>query len=513
MFGKRMDRVLSGAGQRITWKRFCLVALVAFIVSLVPIAMIAPHNMPSADDYGYNVSTRAIFLQTGELMPVVKAAAAKTADTYLNWQGTFINVFLMSMGPNVFGDEYYVIVPFLMVGILTTGVFLLVRAVLGKMYAASIWTWLLVAIWLAFFCIQTLPSAVSGLFWYNGALHYTFSFSLSLILFSLMFCMAKAKRNVTNLLRMLLSVLLGIAVGGGNLVTGLSTIVGLALTLFLWAVNKNPAWKWGLLPFAANATSFFINITAPGNNIRKTFFGETSILNAIWEALCQVPRYVQEWTNPALVVALLLLAPALWHIARFTARSFRYPLLWLMGSWCFLGVQLCPGIYVIRDMGPDRMVNVYYFTYILLLVFNLFYLLGWLNNKLAGAKSADGKSWDLALVKVLRHNSILGLIAGISMFVCLCVAQGSYKTYTSYSAAQSLITGEATTYSTQLEARLTLYEDEALREVAVEPLRSKPYVLYYEDITDDPNYWSNQGVASFYGKDKVYLLPSEVPPV
>ncbi len=57
----------------------------------------------------------------------------------------------------------------------------------------------------------------------------------------------------------------------------------------------------------------------------------------------------------------------------------------------------------------------------------------------------------------------------------------------------------------QLEDRLAQYQDESQRDVLLEPLREKPYLLYFEDVTEDPSHWRNRAAASFYGKDSVRL--------
>ena len=39
----------------------------------------------------------------------------------------------------------------------------------------------------------------------------------------------------------------------------------------------------------------------------------------------------------------------------------------------------------------------------------------------------------------------------------------------------------------------------------VEPLQEKPYLLFQEDITEDPAYWVNASTAAYYGKESVAL--------
>ena len=58
-----------------------------------------------------------------------------------------------------------------------------------------------------------------------------------------------------------------------------------------------------------------------------------------------------------------------------------------------------------------------------------------------------------------------------------------------------------------MQERLVLYEDENLTIVEVEAFSVRPKVLYFTDVVaeGDANYWINENIAQYYGKEKVVL--------
>ena len=78
----------------------------------------------------------------------------------------------------------------------------------------------------------------------------------------------------------------------------------------------------------------------------------------------------------------------------------------------------------------------------------------------------------------------------------------------SVQAVISLASGEAQDYHVQLLERETLYQNESLADVRVEPLKEKPYLLFQQDVTEAPNNWVNQAVAKYYHKESVALSGS-----
>ena len=52
-----------------------------------------------------------------------------------------------------------------------------------------------------------------------------------------------------------------------------------------------------------------------------------------------------------------------------------------------------------------------------------------------------------------------------------------------------------------------MLEDPQIRDAELEPFPSQPYLLYFDDIAEDPEEWINVAMSRYYGKDSVRLAP------
>ena len=80
---------------------------------------------------------------------------------------------------------------------------------------------------------------------------------------------------------------------------------------------------------------------------------------------------------------------------------------------------------------------------------------------------------------------------------------------TTLSAVLSLRRGEAQTYYAEYQERLKVLEDDSIKAPSFEPYSCHPYLLFFGDITADPEDWVNYAVSSYYGKDSVTLLKKQ----
>ena len=76
--------------------------------------------------------------------------------------------------------------------------------------------------------------------------------------------------------------------------------------------------------------------------------------------------------------------------------------------------------------------------------------------------------------------------------------------YSSYAAYVSLRSGEASQYHREYLDRVEVLENEK-KVIELMPFSTKPYLLYFDDITTNIYDWRNIAVARWYGKEKVYL--------
>ena len=154
--------------------------------------------------------------------------------------------------------------------------------------------------------------------------------------------------------------------------------------------------------------------------------------------------------------------------------------------------------------GPMRLRNIIYYSYLWLLLFNTTYLLGWI-YKLFEKKNSGSESKLIDFHKrtsSIYKKSLLPLLS-VLLIIAVILLSKSGQTITSVSAGTSLISGEAKEYDKEYDERVKhLKTDEKIVELS--PLSVKPYVLFFDDISD-PSDWKNECLALYYNKEKVIL--------
>ena len=93
----------------------CVFAL--FIV-IFPLLLIAPYDFASADDWSYGIHAYQTIKAGGNLGQVLQAAFQTAKEAYLGWDGRFANAFLDALQPGIWGEKYYALTPFILIGML-----------------------------------------------------------------------------------------------------------------------------------------------------------------------------------------------------------------------------------------------------------------------------------------------------------------------------------------------------------------------------------------------------------
>lgn len=157
---------------------------------------------------------------------------------------------------------------------------------------------------------------------------------------------------------------MGLFLGGGNLVTAFGTLLVSACVLCLLAVMKNRRWRALLLPFAFLLAGFLVNVCAPGNSVRQQSEGgeplpaALAVLRAVQEAVLQLDKNL---TLPILL-ALVFLLPVLWNAAAAARLTFRWPLLFFVLTFGLYAAQFCPTWYALKQAGPDRLLDIIFYS-------------------------------------------------------------------------------------------------------------------------------------------------------
>ena len=202
------------ANKVISYRTILILLIIAFSCLLFPMLLIAKYDIPAADDYSFGTPVHDVIKNGGSFSQLIEAAVSRVQEAYYSTQGTISAVFLFSIQPAVFGDQYYVIVPYIMLSMLCIGIYSFLTNFFSVFVKHKLYSFLTVVI-VMIICSQFLPSPVEGFYWYNGAIYYTFFFGLSLLLFSLLIRFAKADNNKIPLLFII--ILLCIIIAFSNL--------------------------------------------------------------------------------------------------------------------------------------------------------------------------------------------------------------------------------------------------------------------------------------------------------
>jgi hypothetical protein len=475
----------------LSYKKIFIIYIIILCVLLLPMLIAGMYAVPCADDYSYGYEAHNVFVETGSVLEALLRGLKHVGEVYAIWQGTYSAVFLFSIQPAVFGEQLYALTGVIMLSMLTAGCIAVCVSLfsgvfgLDKRFSACIGCVCAIA------CTQLLPSPVQGFYWYNGAIFYTFFYGLSLIAFAFgIKCITEESRASQIWLCVLCAIL-----GGGNYVTALNCAIIAVSAMILLAIKWDERRKELTVPVIVLLIGFGISIAAPGNSIRQsTVENSPGVFEAILTSFAQCGRYSLRWFSPAFLAILVLIAPLLWHGAKNSSFAFRFPLLVTLYSYCVLSAMFCPPIYALGNVGEFRLLNIIFFAFVLLVIINIFYWLGWAAKKF----KKTGSDKKVIILLPLAACAALSLaIVGVS------IACGG--SFTSAGAIGILRNGEAKAFHDCALERLSILRDPDVHDAELEDYPSHPYLLYYDDITADPSDWKNVDMASFYGKDSVIL--------
>lgn len=365
----------------------CAFAVALLALSLVPMLLIAQYDLPLGDDVIYGGSVAQALQESPSVGTALSAAADVVAAKYESWQGTFFAIFLMALQPGVFGNAFYRITPYLMLGALIASTLLLTHTLVCSVLGMKRRVWLLLGAALCFFSIQLCVSPREGFYWYNGAVYYTLFHSLLLVLATLILRMFFTKRAWARAVFAALGVLISAVISGGNYATAMVCFELLVLAIVYAAVHKEReltlALALMLLVFGAGMA---VSMLAPGNAVRQadviaSGYTPSGPLKAIVLSLALGAVMAAGWFDIACVAIILIVAVLIGPALRRTQWRFRYPLLVVALLFGVFASQFTPSVYAASSPGPYRLRNVAYFVYLLLVALSAAYVTGWAQRR------------------------------------------------------------------------------------------------------------------------------------
>jgi len=471
-----------------------------YILCLIPLLWIAWYNYPSADDFSMGYRAYSEYVSSGgNVFAAVWGALYMAWYDYFNWMGYFSSTFFLSIPPSVFDERLYFIGAYIILGALTFGYIYFFKVVFVKLlkrdkYLVNIITMIILIITVE--CLPVGMARVESIYWYCSAANYTLMYALGLIYIGLLLSATvdKAKKRVYDIF---MACILGFIVGGGNYMTSLSVaLFSVLFGVWLFARKKE---KILLLPVFVNLIAFILSCLAPGNNVRgdsvEGFGAVKTILVSIYYVL---ELCVDKWTTWAVLLLVVISIPFLWKLAKGCTLSFKYPIVVLFFAYMFVAANIAPPMYSLANIGAGRLQALFFMQYILVLELSVFYMIGWLQRTLR----ID--------VSINNNETVYGPLAGVvvvSAILFLVLSAINVKPvpeyFTSSCAVKDLVNGHAAYYRQQNLARRQELLNDNVQDVVLDYYEYEPDLLFFADITTDPQDWTNNAVRRYYGKNSV----------
>lgn len=496
----------------LTQKAFCFLSILGFLWFVVPLLYIGRYNHGASDDYWFAFHVHCTWLNTHSLIEVFKTALSKVAEFYKNWQGTYSSIFFFAISPMAFGEQYAHAVPYLMIGMTCISTMVLMHAILKRWMGLDGYT--CVSAMMAACTMQCafMYTPASGLYWYNGAVHYVFmqgflNLTVGFALLSFERIYHSRGRGIWWGVELAVCTGAAFMAAGGNFSTALLTAEMLVLLGFLavilWKVQKKKCFLWFVVPLLAGESGFLANVLAPGNAIRQANFQRGSVLGAIGKSFAYSLSQMVSWINIYVVVILILLLPLFLKAVASSKYSFHCPLLVTGAVYCLYASMFTPGFYAMGAEPISRNQNICKMFLLLTLVLLEAYWCGWLVHRVKVIERIvprHGKN-------VITWTAVLTLALLIGSVCFVKLDEVSKKaTFVNYGAFRLIADGEGIQYWNEYLQRLQLYKNED-KVVYVQPYSNHPYPLWINSDTemsyDDSGRISGL-VAVWYMKDAVY---------
>lgn len=533
-----------------------VISVVLFVLTLIPIILIAPFGHATGDDLGYGAHVMQALREGTGVAGALSNIAGEIVSKWYTWQGTWASIFLFCIEPGVFGEKFYTIVPLLAVAMFCIGTGYFLYHFLTRVMRISGAAFVTIFSILSILAIQYMPYMRGGIFWYTSVAHYLIPYCAAMVSAVFADRFLQSGRN-----KYLAGMCLLMTYLGGASYPAIVLSLELTLLLILYAAADGRMSRRRLLillPLALMLAGFAVSAAAPGNKVRGgEGFGSRGaagilmvIVNSVKVCAARGARYFLQARPLILLLPITLgfaaegcqaradAAPAAGtapdcampenaapaeHMSGECGEAgmprllafLRHPV--TVAVLCFLtaaGVY-APEVYSAVDVSggvPDTE----YFVTLVMLVVALSYAGCALRRRAdrasrqqeASACSASRQQGAYASFTSRQH------ILNITVFfgaLALCAVFGKHLIgnsvdYTCYTFWKS---GQLSDYTRQMEEKLSILQSDDTGDVLVPEMNNEqgPFMCMAE--IGDPDNFNNVSSAAFYGKRSVTAVPRQ----
>ncbi|MCR4595205.1 MAG: DUF6056 family protein [Lachnospiraceae bacterium] len=500
--------------QENTYKNIYRIMLVVMAAVILPIWYLGRFQVLNLDDFYFGAMTHHAWIRTHSPAEVIKAACEQVRFYFFAKQATYSSVFLMSVFPGVWARNMYFPVPIILSSMIIASVSVLTHTVMSDcMGIRDRYRTGIVSIILVFVIIQTLPVPLEALYWYNGALHYVFMESVMFFEIACILHGIRTTDRVTVIWTTVVASVLGIIVGGGNLVTGLQAciliVLHVAVHIYGRISGRNENKMWFLIPELITVAGYLVNITAPGNAERQADSVMMNPIKAIFMSFYWGAAHGISWLSPMSVIGITVIIVVMAALAKDCKGHFFHPGLTAVISICIFAAMFTPTFYAMSEDAPSRVQNIIYIAEFVLIFVNIANDIGYLymSDK---CENRCGKFFRSLFD--LTGNALPGIItAGGAAILIVFVFCADKNEFVTISAIRSIMNGEASRYYEQSMERLEILYDEDQPDAVIYGYTedAKPYLLFKQDVSTaegEEGYWQNIEMSNYFEKDSITVV-------
>lgn len=539
-------------------RRLSHLLIVIYVLSLIPVLVIGKYDYPSADDFSMGLGTRLVYEATGSLLAVAGKILSETARYYRTWIGYFTSCLFTTVSPATFGEDWYALTPAVILLALHVGVAVFFYALMEKALGMNRYVRRCMTVLALFLMVQRMPEGslrVEAFYWYSGAGNYTLTFSAGLLYLAFYVLSVCGVRRKNRSLFLALACIMGFLAGGGNYLSALSfAVVSVLFAVYLvnMKIRQGENSRMGrlcvigrLLPAAFYLCGFAVSCLSPGNRIRGGEAEGYGALKSILLSLYYTLSYpLNQWMNWAVLLILALAGVIFWmgfaesgglganagagsaaasekpeEKVRGAAASetcsgaqavqlrFAAPFPAAVLAYGIVSCVVTPALYAQGNMDAGRIQSTFWLHAVLVLLLLEWYLVGGLYRRFSKEQNASAVSClrNASAASCLR-NGAGGFVRAILLFFIvfsLLAVKGNPDFYTGTSAVSELLDGSAAQYGRENEERLRILKNPREQDAVLPRYTVQPNLLYFEDVSEDPDDWINQKMSEYYGKNSI----------
>lgn len=476
------------------------IGIVVFLlmISTVPLLNLSRYAHPSADDYGLAINTRKEWIENHSVVGLLKEAHSTQKELCQSWEGTYTSYYIWALQPGIFGERYYKLTGFINIALLGFAVMVFFVVLARYIFKAKVIYGISLGCLALLMMLQWMPSAVEGLYWYCGAVGYNFFWSVVLLMLAGIIIYSGEKKM--NIVMIAFIILGGILLGGGNHVTSFAGMLIFAIIGILSIICKDlKKYRISFMAFIVTTVGFLFNVLSPGTAVRSNFFPDKAgIAETIWLALQNGIMYIGEWITLPFIFFIFLLIPfAVKTMSEFIETNsfeFKNPLLVFAFSVGYICALFCPTLYVMKNTGAGRVQNTIYFSFIILVILNVFYDIGYLLIQMKKS----------GIIPVWKEKIPAKFIVLLAVVLAGILIQ-PIKTSNGYLAAETIESGEAAQYSDEAQTRYELALENEGKDLELMDFTVKPELLFFDDIKLEGTAGNNVTYAEYYNLKSVVL--------